>query len=348
MIEKIQNVLFRFFVFSKGARLQFLSGLQVQARLGISTRDSMELQAKVTKDHQVRRLADMSLSSIQSGKGFASKYAQEGYFSDADARLLQAGDRLGVLSETIELMKKESSAEESFFSIAIFGNAQWIAGFIAILFLTMFATSYESLMTFGSSEPQTFFVIGNWLNSNLWWVLSIFGGLLAFYVVLRQRITQPAVRMTLRGVGVFAIYDQQQIIRICQLLQVLFAAGAPQEEAMDEVISIQPKSTFPGYVETALRKIQAALARGEAFAQVFADNLLDDAQSAMLLLQEGDGTPENLAKACGVLVETLRVSMKQQLAVTRGLVAGVFASAALVLLMPMINVLMGAGISSEI
>ena len=346
MMQQLRHTLFRMFVFTNTSRLRFLGGLQVQSRLGVSTRESMELQARITRDHQIRRLADMSLSSIQSGQSFASRYAASGYFAEADARLLMAGDRLGALSDTIELLKRESAPEESFANVAILGNAQWIAGLVAMLILTMYAVQYESLMSLGNSEPQPFFQIGRWLNANLWWVVAIILAAMMGYSVLRQRLTGQ-LRLRLRSLGIFAIYDQQQIIRICELLKVMFSAGAPQQDAVDEAIGIQPRSRKPGYVETALRRIQTSMAKGESFAQSFSDHLLSDEHAALLLLQEGDGTPANLARACEVMIDALRISTRQQLTIVTGLVAGVFALGSFALLIPMINVLMGAGMSSD-
>lgn len=341
-MKAVRMFLFRLFVFTPRARIQVLMSLQVQLRAGIGVRDAFALQQRISKDHQVRRLADLSLSSLSAGQPFSARYAASGYFPEADARLLAVAERHGALVEIIDLLKREQAPEESFWQVAVAGNLQWLMGFAAMLAITMYGVEYERLMTLGSTEPLAFFVMGRWLNANLWWLAAL--ALLALVGYLRARRTVTGEpRLLLRELGIFTLHDQQQTVRIGELLTVLLHAGIAQREALEETAATLP----PGYAETALRSALTAMAAGDSLVEGLSRQLLGEADTELLLLQSGRETPRELARAMETFVEVKREALRRGLKAASGLVATTSALGAFVLLIPMVNALMGAGLATD-
>ena len=334
--------LFRLFIFTARARLQVLTSLQVQLRAGIGVRDAFALQQRISKDHQVRRLADLSLSSLSAGQPFSARYAASGYFPEADARLLAVAERHGALVEIIELLKREQAPDESFWQVAVLGNLQWLMGLVAMLAITMYGVEYERLMTLGSSQPLAFFAIGKWLNANLWWVLALALLGMAGYVRARRLVTGKP-RLLLRELGVFTLHDQQQLLRLGELLTVLLRAGIAQREALEETAATLGR----GYAETGLRGALTAMASGESMVEGLSRGLLGDADTELLLLQSGRETPRELAQAMDTFVQVKRDSLRRGLIAAAGLVASASALSAFALLIPMVNALMGAGLATD-
>ena len=344
MFRSLQNTLFRAFIFTRTAQLRILGSLQVQLKAGLGVAESFGYQKDVTKDHQVKRVADMALSAISTGQPFPSLFSRNGYFTLSDARLLEVAERNGALIEVIDLMQKEADPEESFAGTVIFAQMQWIFGFVAMVAITMYGVNYERMMTFGDAPPQTFFLIGHWLNANILWMLGLLLGGLFLYRHFRHGLT-GRFRLQLRELGIFGVHDRQQIIRLLELLVVLFRHGVPQREAVEESLGIQftTRSQQQGYMATTLRRCLNALRAGQSMIDGL-DQLLSREHVTLLLLQAGRGTPDDLARSLAVLVDIIRHELRGQLKIAAALVAGITALGAFALLIPMINTLMGAGL----
>lgn len=343
MFKKIQQALFRAFVFSRSSQLRVLSSLQVQLKAGLGVAESFGYQKEVSKDHQVRRVADMALSAISTGRSFASLFATSGYYSLSDARLLEVAERNGALIEIIDLMQREADPEESFASTCIVEQMQWIFGLIAMIAITMYGVEYERMMSFGGGPQLLFFAMGHWLNAYFWWLV---GGFLAAYLLYRRARFRVVgnLRLKLREIGIFGVHDRQQIIRLLELLVVLFRNGVPQREAVEEALSIQFTSSSQqrSYLAVSLRRCLNALRAGQSVIEGM-DYLLSDEHTTLLLLQAGRGTPDDLAKSMAVLVDIMRHELRGQLKIVAGIIAAISALGAFAFLVPMINVLMGAG-----
>ena len=342
IITSIQHFLLRAFLFPRSAQLRLLSALKVQLNAGISLSDAMTYQRRLSKDHQVQRVADLAMSSISIGNPFSSLFAEEGYFAARDARLLDIADRHGFLVEAIDLLSAESLAEDSFSGNVFFANAQWIMGVISMLIITMYGTSYEDIMTFGNAAPQTFFVVGAWLNANLWWVgLLAIAGVVGYFTA--RNSLGGDLRLQVREMGLFVAGDYQIQIRLLKLMSTLLKNGVPVREAVEESV-MMVKADAEKHLTISLENVLNALRVGDSLHDGL-KYLLTESHIVLLRLQSGRDTPQELSQSLATLAEVITGERRSYIKGISLMVAVLSAFGAFALLVPMINMLMGAGLT---
>ena len=344
MMTRLRHWFLRTVVFPRSAQLRILSALQVQLKAGVGVADAMSYQREITRDHQVRRVTDLALSSLSAGQPFPSLFAAQGYYTAADVRLLDVADRHGALIPAIDLIMAEADPEESFGGVVLFANAQWIAGLVAMVLIAMLGTEYESVMTFGDAPPQSFFQVGHWLNSHLWWVLIL--AVVAIIAYRRARVlVRGPLRLQLRAAGIFGVYDRQVLIRLLVLMSLLLRHGVAPRHAVEEV-AIIASTNKRGHLTRSIQATLNSLRAGDSLADGLG-NLLHADHITLIKLQSGRETPAELAQALATLSEVIRHELKQQLRLSALLVAVTSALGAFALLIPLINTLMGTGFITE-
>ena len=340
MMQHMYHILYRAVVFRESLRNDFLEGLRLQLEAGIALVDIMSLIQQTTTDHTLKRLADLSLSSLKIGQPFAAQYTINGFFPAREAKLLIAGEQQGALPEIIELLTASGRHDQSFFSVVIVENAQWIFGLLAMLAITMYGVRYENLLTMGTTEPAQFFVYGHWLNQYLWLLAIIVLLLLLVYFQVRGRV-HGVWRHRLRQVGCFSVHDMAIGAELCDLLAALFRRGVAQSVALDIILSSASGNRRPGYLETTLRHTEETMKHGPTLVPALGQHVLDDTSTARLLLQAPRQTVPELAKAMSQQAIWSRRQVARMLATARTITAGITAAVAFVFLLPLINVLMG-------
>lgn len=339
-MQNMYHILYRAVVFRESMRNDFLEALRLQLEAGIALVDIMSLIQQTTTDHTLKRLADLSLSSLKIGQPFAAQYTINGFFPVREAKLLIAGEQQGALPEIIELLTASARPDQSYFTVVIVENSQWIFGLLAMLAITMYGVRYENLLTMGSDEPAQFFVFGHWLNHYLW-ILAVFVMiLLLVYFQIRGHL-HGVWRNRLRQMGCFAIHDMAIGAELCDLLAALFRRGVAQSVALDIVLTVASGKRRPGYLETALRRTEETMNHGPTLVPALGQHVLDDASTARVLLQAPRQTVPELAKAMSQQAIWSRRQVSRMLATARTITAGVTAAVAFVFLLPLINVLMG-------
>ena len=346
MLTQLQHLLYRALVFRQGMRTNLLTSVRMQLEAGIPIIDTFQLMQAATKDHSLRRLADISLSSAVIGQPFASNYAAEGFFNDREARLLIAGEEQGALPEMIQLITKTAEPEQSFFAVVIQPNAQWLLGLLAMLALTIYGVTYEDLMTFGEAPPADFFLLGHWLQEQLLGMTIALALLMAIYIRLRT-VLGGTWRSRLRAIGLFAAFDYGVIAQLCELMAALFKKGVAQSTVVTIAISVVSSGRRPGYFETALRRVLDEMHRGPTLLPALGRHLLDPEATAQLSLQAPRQTVAELERAFGNYALVAREKTKQFLSALGVVTALVAALGTFFLLVPMIEVVMGAGIAID-
>ncbi len=345
MLTRLNHLLYRALVFRQGLRTNLLISIRMQIEAGIPIIDTFKLIQQATKDHSLRRLADMSLSAAIIGQPFASNYAAEGFFNDYDARLLIAGEQHGALPEMIQLITATSDPGQSFFDVVILPNAQWILGLLAMLALTIYGVTYEKLMTIGDRTPADFFLLGHWLQEHLLLIALALAILLAIYIRLRTMLG-GSWRSRARSLGFFGAYDNRFIAQICDLMAALFKKGVAQSTAVTIAIALVSTGTRPGYFETALTRVRDEMNRGPTLLPALGRHLLDPEATAQLSLQAPRQTVAELERAFRNYALVARQKTAQILSAMAFVTALVTALGTFFLLVPLIDVVMGAGVDT--
>ena len=345
-MRAVRQWLYRLVVFNAGMRKELLQSIAAQLVAGNALLDVFRLLQAYTADHTLRRVADVTLSSIQAGQPFAARYEQEGFFSARQAKLLIAGERNNTLPAVIELMTKGQADNQSWAGVVLYGNAQWILAFVMMVAVTLYGPEFEQMMTFGSGPPASFFVLAHWLRDTwIWFVLAAVLAVWGYYFA-RERI-HGHQRRRCRAFGVFLAHDMAAIAEVSELLAALFRGGCAQAEALSICRSVFARSGHKGYLETALQRAADAMRSGPLLVPALGTHLLDEAATARLMLQAPRQTPAELAKALSQYGETARSGVARALRVQAGLVATATAATAFALFIPLINLLLGANMNAQ-
>lgn len=344
MTSELQGAVYRAIVFRPSLRRLVLDSIKLQVDAGIPIIDVFKALKATTDDHTLKRLADVSLSSAQTGQPFAARYHREHFFNSRDAGLLIAGEEHQALSALIRLMTSSSEDDQSFWGVVVMGNAQWILGFLALIGMTMYGVTYERLMTVGQGEPAQFFALGHWLNANIGLLLASAIAAIGVYLFARRRV-QGQLRLVAKQMGLFTVYDAKGLAALCDLLAALFSGGAPQRVALEVVYDVfSDRGRKRDFLSEAIYRSLRSMRQGRSFLDALGDHVLDRTAFTQLTLQAPRQTGDEFARAFSSLGALARYNVGQALKLTSGIVATICALGLFGLLLPLIEVVMGTNL----
>lgn len=339
MMSRIKRWLNRF-TLSAGHKRAFLEGLSAQVQASVTPLQMFELTHASTKDLTMRSLAESSMASCYVGLPFSANYARDGFFDQKSAYLLEVAEKHDAIPEIVTLLLEEDADDQSFWGVVVFDNAQWILPCIGMLAILILGVEFEPSFTLDITNRADFFVLGEWLLTNLFALLILAGGVVAAYEFACRTLVGKT-RFLLQTAGFAAVRDRRLNIALCKLFVALFEKGIPQEEALGIA-----KKVFADwkYASDALRNSVADMHSGAGFVKALTDNIFGDNLGLQVELLAGRASTNELKTAFSNLAQILTKESARALVMLRGLVAGIFALGLIALVIPLIDLITGTNL----
>jgi type IV pilus assembly protein PilC len=240
---------------------------------GVPVVQSLDILSSGQKNPRFRKLVDTIKRDVEEGSALAEALEKHPVqFDDLYVSLVRAGESAGVLDTilaTIADYKERMESIKAKIKKALFYPAMvlFVAMIVtAILLIYVIPQFQESFRAFGADLPAfTLMVIGmsEWMQSNGFFLLLIFGGLIAGLVYARKRsraVARTMDRLMLKIPIIGNILHKGALARFARTLAITFKAGVPLVEALESVAGATGNIVYAD----ATRAIQADVAVGHS------------------------------------------------------------------------------------
>lgn len=332
--HKLRSLYVRSLFFNYETRSYFYTTLQEYVRSRFPLMNLFNDLQEQKNSLAVKEIARISKQALRQNQPFASYYQESGLFTEREARLLILGERYDCI-ENITALLLEQNREGSPVTQIIAPSGQWIAMFLILTVMSIYAEPYLNRLTEGYRLffDYALFVKEYWLHLSASAAAVSVG-----YCVARDRAT-GLLRTTLMRLGAFrihAITTEQQFIRLGERL---IETKLPANEFLSLMEQIFRRN------RPFLLTLQQARARLKETSLVeVLENILSNPAYRHIQATAPNQTNEEIARGMGAAYRIQRIKLNRLIGIYRVIWLFVFLSATLALTIPFALVSMGMGI----
>lgn len=226
----------------------FYRQLAMLLESGTNIAASLELLQQQTSNRTLQKVLGEAISAVREGDQLSTALSKHPkVFSPSYAKLLSIGEQSGnlekVLEQIADYMERETTTGKDVKSALMMpgitaGIAVITIGLLVMFVLPAFGKLYDSL---GAKLPPTakaLMTFANWSQSH--WMQIILGSLvvgLAGYLYVRTPRGRYQLDKMLLGIPILGrVRHLSELSRLCRNMSLLFHAGLPLPDIMDQVI----------------------------------------------------------------------------------------------------------------
>ncbi len=226
----------------------FTRQLATMTKAGVPMLQAFDITAEGTENPSLKELIIQIKNDVAGGTNLADSLRKHPkYFDDLYCNLVHSGEQSGALEtllDRIATYKEKTEALKSKikkamnYPIAVVA----VAVIVTVILLVKVVPQFQEVFAgFGAELPAfTLMVIGISEFMQEWWLVAVFGAIVAGFAFKKMLETSPKAqdamdRFVLKLPVVGDIIDKSAIARFARTLSTTFAAGVPLVEALESV-----------------------------------------------------------------------------------------------------------------
>ena len=296
--------------FSAEERATFFMLLETQLKKGVPLTIIMKGFYNHPYTDIVEKVAAAGLEALQQGKEVATYWADEGYLSPLEAKLMVESQRQkGVegLLTAVSFLRESTSEGVSFWSTVVFKNISYIIASLYLLGFTIYIGIYNQeefdkvFQEVGKSttDLRLFRLANVFIDYGLFIAI----GLILFcfiYLYYRRTLTEIGGRELANKFFLFNLYDRRFQYEVAGMMSAFFKLEINSLPATEALIEIYQGKDFE---EQRMIEVRTRLENGETVIEAFGGRVFNDFNYHMLSLNSPDDHPITIAGGFEVLTK---------------------------------------------